>query len=101
MTDRGGIFDPEGVETRTIHDLIDFAGKDVLEIGCGDGRMTWRYAESTRSVLAIDPDEDSIAVAREQTPGKLKSRVAFMAAGITDVELAENGFDVAILSWSI
>jgi cyclopropane fatty-acyl-phospholipid synthase-like methyltransferase len=32
--------DPEGVETRAIRELIDFAGKDVLEIGCGEGRMT-------------------------------------------------------------
>ena len=39
-----GLLDPEGVETRVLHDLVDFRGKDVLEIGCGDGRMTWRYA---------------------------------------------------------
>jgi ubiquinone/menaquinone biosynthesis C-methylase UbiE len=99
--DRGDLLDPEGVETRTIHDLIDFAGKEVLEIGCGKGRMTWRYAESAKSVLTIDPYEDTIAIAREDTPRKLSSRVAFMAAGITDIALAENAFDVAILSWSI
>ena len=33
-------FDPEQVETRVIHDLVDFDGKDVLEIGCGDGWVT-------------------------------------------------------------
>ena len=32
--------DYEGVETRATRELIDFAGKDVLEIGCGEGRMT-------------------------------------------------------------
>ena len=31
----------------------------------------------------------------------LRNRVAFMAAGITDVALSENAFDIAILSWSI
>jgi cyclopropane fatty-acyl-phospholipid synthase-like methyltransferase len=45
--------DPEQAETRAIHELVEFAGMDVLEVGCGDGRLTWRYAERTRSVLAI------------------------------------------------
>ncbi len=49
--------DPDGIETRVIHQLIDFRGKDVLEVGCGDGRMTWRFAEHTSSVPALDPDE--------------------------------------------
>ena len=99
--DRGDILDPEGVETRTIHDLIDFKGKEILEVGCGEGRMTWRFAETAKSVLAIDPDEDAIERARQQTPSKLRSRVAFMATSITDVALADNAFDIAILSWSI
>lgn len=34
------LLDPEEAETRVIHDLIDFVGKDVLDVGCGDGRMT-------------------------------------------------------------
>ena len=68
-----GRIDPEGVETRVIHELIDFAGKDVLEIGCGDGRMTWRYADVAASVLAFDPDESAITTAREQIPAALKA----------------------------
>ena len=68
------ILDPEGAETRTIHDLIDFAGKDILEVGCGEGRMTWRFADVAASVLAFDPDEPSIAVAREQTPTHSRTR---------------------------
>ena len=65
--------DPEGVETRVLHDLVDFKGKDVLEIGCADGQMTWRYADAAASVLAFDPDEPSIAAAREETPERLNA----------------------------
>src|SRR5215470_5938927 len=50
------VHDPEHAETRVIHDLLDFTGTDVLEVGCGNGRLTWRYADRTRSVLALDPD---------------------------------------------
>ena len=63
-----GTHDPEGVERRTLHDLVDFNGKGVFEVGCGEGRMTWLYADAAASVLGFDPNEDSIALAREQTP---------------------------------
>lgn len=96
-----GLLDPEGVETQVIHGLVDFRGKDVLEIGCGDGRMTWLYADAAASVLAFDPDEPSISTAREETPERLNARVAFRVAGMTDIELADATYDVGLLSWSI
>src|SRR5438105_693906 len=56
--------DPEGNETRTIHELVDFSDKDVLEIGCGDGRLIWRYADKVASVVGLDPFERDIEQAR-------------------------------------
>jgi len=41
--------DPENNETRALFDLADFKSKRVLEIGCGDGRLTWRYATKPRT----------------------------------------------------
>lgn len=96
-----GLLDPEGVETRVIHGLVDFSDKDVLEIGCGDGRMTWLYADAAASVLAFDPDEPSIATAREETPAHLNARVAFRVAGTSEIELADAAYDVCVLSWSL
>ena len=96
-----GRIDPEGVETRVIHDLVDFAGKDVVEVGCGDGRLTWRFADAAASVLSFDPDESLIAAARSQTPPALRGRVAFQAADMAGVSLAPGAYDVGVLSWSI
>ena len=97
----GTALDPEGVETRVVHLLVDFLGKDILEIGCGDGRLSWRYADQAASVLAIDPIESKIAVAQRHTPEHLRSVVTFQVADITAFELPEAAFDVAALSWSI
>jgi SAM-dependent methyltransferase len=36
----------------------------VLEIGCGDGRLTFRYAPTAGSVLAIDSRDEAIAKAK-------------------------------------
>ena len=63
--------------------------------------MNWLYAEVAASVLAFDPDEPSIATAREETPERLNTRVAFRVAGMMDVELADAAYDVGLLSWSI
>ncbi|MCZ6892315.1 MAG: class I SAM-dependent methyltransferase [Chloroflexi bacterium] len=93
--------DPEEAESRVIHELIDFGGRDVLEIGCGDGRLTWRYAHEAASVLAIDPKESEVAAARESTPDSLKSIVSFQVADITSIELPESAYDLVITSWSL
>lgn len=93
--------DPEEAETCAIHNLINFSGKDVLEIGCGDGRLTRRFADRTRSMLGVDLDADSIALAHAQLPEPLHPKVAFRVANITAEALPAATFDVAVLSWSI
>ena len=69
--------DPENNESRALFDLADFAGRRVLEIGCGDGRLTWRYAESAVQVTGVDPSSEAITRARENVPNGLRDRVAF------------------------
>lgn len=97
----GTVIDPEDTETAVLHDLVDFSGRAVLEVGCGDGRMTWRYAESTASVLGIDPDEPSIERALASTPKSLRHRVTFRVADITRSRLPRDAFDVAVMSHSL
>ncbi len=84
-----------------MHGLVDFKGKDVLEIGCGNGRLTWRYADGVATVLALDPQEPAIKLAQEHTPEALRSWVTFQVADITTIDLSEDAFDFALLSWSL
>lgn len=93
--------DPQGVETRVINELVDFDGLRVLEVGCGDGRLTWRYADKASSVLALDVNEEKIEAARRATPGHLRSGVRFEVTDITQAELPANSFDAAVLSHSL
>lgn len=97
----GYALDPEGTETRILHDLIDIRGKDLVEVGCGDGRLTWRYAAQAHSVLALDPNEARIAQAIATTPAALTPIVTFRAADIGHIGLPAGAFDVALLSWSL
>jgi ubiquinone/menaquinone biosynthesis C-methylase UbiE len=97
----GYAIDPEGTETRILHELIDFREKDVVEVGCGDGRMTWRYAAQTHSVLALDPNAERIAQAVASTPAPLTPIVTFRVADIANVSLPAAAFDIGLLSWSL
>ncbi len=93
--------DPDGAEISAIHELVDFRGVRVLEVGCGDGRVTWRYAETAVSVLALDVNEQKIFQAVEQTPEGLRSKVTFIVADVNHVDIPQDFFDVAVLSHSL
>ena len=96
-----GTHDPEGVEKKVLHDLVDFNGRHIFEVGCGEGRMTWFYADAAASVLGFDPDADAISEARKQTPEHLGDRVKFRVADLMGIEMDEDAYDVGVLSWSI
>ncbi len=95
--------DPENNETRALFALADFGGQHVLEIGCGDGRLTWRYAERARYVTAIDSFAEGIERARRNLPDELQGRVEFRHIAFEDFAAASepSAFDIAILSWSL
>ena len=97
----GSVKDPDGAEARALGQMVDFSGRRVLEVGCGDGRITWLYAADAAEVLGIDPDEEAIAEARAATPRRLADRVEFRVAEAESLEVPRQRFDIAFLSWSL
>jgi len=95
------VVDPEGVEIEALRQLAAMDGLRVLELGCGDGRLTFRYAHEAQSVLAVDPDEERIAIAIATRPPDLADRVTFTVAGAAEVDVARRRFDLALFSWSL
>ena len=92
--------DVDNAEAHVLRSCGDFDGASVLEVGCGDGRLTWLYAARAGSVLGIDPDEEQIALARSNTPPELADRVQFEVGEAEDLSKTAV-FDVAFLSWSL
>ena len=92
--------DTERNETKYLHRFADFAGKRVLEIGCGEGRLTWKYAKETRSTIGIDLDADALRVAILDRPSDLETKVNFSRARSEQIPCSKETFDLAILAWS-
>lgn len=93
--------DPEGLEVLALDAMLpNLVGRRVLEVGCGDGRLTRRYARRAGWVHAIDPDPSSIAALVADPP---EGNVTARAAGFLDdnLDLPEPVFDAIIFSWSL
>ena len=93
--------DPHRDESRALRNAVDLRGKRVLEVGCGEGRMTWQYAHTPLRVTGIDPDLDALRVLRVDTPHGLTGRVFPSAARAQFLPFAHEKFDIAILAWSL
>ena len=95
------IIDPDGVEIVTIKELVDLRDLRIVEIGCGDGRLTFECGREAASVVAVDSDEDAIRKARAETPNALRRRIRFEVADAAQLELPKGEFDLALFSWSL
>lgn len=102
------LIDPEETETSHLLEFTgDLTGKRVLEIGSGDGRMTWRFANQTEHVVGIDPSAEKISCAIKDLPPSLATRVTFHDQGLEEFaasllsEPQPQLFHLAILSWSL
>jgi ubiquinone/menaquinone biosynthesis C-methylase UbiE len=92
--------DPEKQETAHLLRFGDFAGKRILEVGSGDGRLTWRYASRVRRVVGIDVDRDALRIARIECPSDLADEALFVETTATSLPFHKESFDMAVLAWS-
>jgi 2-polyprenyl-3-methyl-5-hydroxy-6-metoxy-1,4-benzoquinol methylase len=92
------ILDPTNQYIATILSQCDLSGKDVLEIGCGKGRITRDLAKHAKRVTATDPDAAAIETARVAISA---DNVEFMHTPTGLPETSAGPFDLAIYTLSL
>jgi 16S rRNA A1518/A1519 N6-dimethyltransferase RsmA/KsgA/DIM1 with predicted DNA glycosylase/AP lyase activity len=75
---------------------VVLAGRRVLEIGCGEGRLTRRVLRDAASIIAIDPDAAAIARLAAEWPG-----IDARAVPVDRLQLAPHTVDAVLFSWSL
>ena len=93
--------DPEYNEIKSLRKFANFTGKRVLEIGSGEGRLTWQYAKWTDMLSAVDADTNALRVAKVDRPDNLEHIVLLTAADSSSLPYPKERFDIAILAWSL
>jgi len=94
--------DPAGKEIRALKDITDWKDKRLLEIGCGDGRLTLRLAAfGPGSIEAIDPDPRRIRLARKNLPAAQASLIRFRTGHAEKLRYPADEFDVVVFAWSL
>ena len=93
--------DPEGFEKKNLHKFAEFSRKHILEVGCGEGRLTFKYAGASSLTIGFDPDHDALRIARADSPYHLQKHVHFTNASASHIPFSKETFDIAILAWSL
>jgi 2-polyprenyl-3-methyl-5-hydroxy-6-metoxy-1,4-benzoquinol methylase len=85
---------------KTIRRLDLRPGMNVLDAGCGPGRLTLPFAESVGpygEVTAIDIQEAMVREAQERAHASHLTNIRFIPVGVGEGRLRRNHFDRAVL----
>ena len=92
------IQDPTNRYIAAILSQCDLSGKEILEIGCGKGRITRDLASHARHIVATDPDVNALGVAQATISFR---NIDFMEASNGIPDLPDDSFDVVIYTLSL
>jgi 2-polyprenyl-3-methyl-5-hydroxy-6-metoxy-1,4-benzoquinol methylase len=95
------IVDPEGREVDVLRRLVSFRNRDVLDVGCGEGRTARHIAREATSVIGLDPDAEKIALARSNDNAEGSCPVDYRCEDAVAIEFPVGAFDAVIFTRSL
>ena len=93
--------DPAGIMPGAILKAVDFRDARVLEVGSGDGRLSFQYAAAPRSVVGIDTNQPDIRAALRRSAAELRGAVQFLCASATALPFSAERFGIVLLASSL
>jgi ubiquinone/menaquinone biosynthesis C-methylase UbiE len=78
--------------------ILEWSGRDLLDLGCGTGFHLPRWAPDARSVVGVEPHPSLAAIARRRTSRLDNVRV--LTGSAQDVPLPDASVDVVHARWA-
>ena len=94
------IHDPEGIEVSHLISACQPGGKNMLEIGCGHGSLTFQYAGLPRWAIGIDPDQSELILAKGDKRNTDKN-ISFIQAMGEHLPYPSQCFDIVLFASSL
>lgn len=89
--------DRDGIEKLAIQQILSLSVGDMLEVGCGDGRLTEDLIDLSGTLFAMDPDPVTIIEAKKRLDGEVR----FIIGSGEDLPLPCARFDTVVFSLSL
>jgi ubiquinone/menaquinone biosynthesis C-methylase UbiE len=93
--------DPARLMPQAILQATDLRNTRTLEVGAGDGRLTFQYASQPRSVIGIDTTELHIRSATGTPRNEIRGQVQFLCASATALPFSAEQFEIVLLASSL
>ncbi len=90
------IYDKEHIEIKMIERVLGSTDRKILEVGCGDGRISAVLAPKAREYVAIDPDRQRIRKAAATF-----ANVDFRIGNGESLAFEDASFDVVLFTLSL
>lgn len=96
---KGVRVDLERREMRLLKRHVPFAGARILDIGCGDGRLSNRIRGWVHSIVGVDLAGQDVR--RAHARKRLEDVARFAVADASRLPFQDRSFDLALFSWSL
>jgi ubiquinone/menaquinone biosynthesis C-methylase UbiE len=93
--------DPQERELRALERMAHWNGRRVLEIGCGDGRLTRRLASLGSRIVALDPDAAQVRRARRALTRRESQRILYRVGRAERLPYRAREFDTVVFAWAL
>jgi len=90
--------DPDQRIEAAMRSVLDWSGRDLLDLGCGTGFHLPRWAYDARSVTGVEPNPALAAIARRRTSRLTGVRV--LPGTAQELPLPDASVDVAHARWA-
>ena len=92
--------DPDGLIEAAMTGIHDWAGQQVLDVGCGSGFHLPSFALSASAVMGAEPYEPLAALARERVSRLALANASVLDGAAQELPLADDSVDVVHARWA-
>ena len=93
--------DHQGNIPRTIDEIINVEGLDVLDLGAGTGRLTLMLAPRVKSIRAFDLSEEMLRICRERLVASGLSNWQVDVGDHRQLPVKDHSADLVVSGWSV
>ena len=93
--------DPEGAELGAMRRFVSPGWNRLLDVGCGEGRLTTRLASLGKEAFGLDPVAADVERGWRAIPPDLRQHITLAVGTGEHLPFPDRTFDVVFFSWSL